>query len=376
MGRVRDTLHLEVERIKQELLLVRVLKPDDCRYQVRCVQQKLMELITVVVTQGGAREIQWAQEVFGIYRRTRASHVFDALEGLLEYTEHHYSKQFDYDIPLCDGQREVWNAKIFIEMEFVTHWFREEGLPEYLHEVVMEPFCEIIIPARLPRLTHREWRYLRDLWNQLLRLTRSQAADTEEALLRLLIRHNFNNDQYLDYCMQYISTELSRCESEEEEYAGLAKHYRSLIMAARPMRNMALLPENEALYARLRTWIDETYAVDQTMAGPPVKLKSLEDRVLQKDKPRKERLSTTGSVDNVSAFHKFLFKSNFFNETNVLEICRHVAAKFSTPGSKAPSLKSVKEAFEHPSEAACRYAHDLCHEILRQIEAIRKGKTK
>src|SRR5688572_7230688 len=100
MVHVRDTLHLEIERIKQALLSVRVSKQHDCRYYVRRVQQKLMELINVVVARGGAQEIQQAREKIGIYRRSPASHLFEELDGLLEYIEHHYPKQFDYGIPL------------------------------------------------------------------------------------------------------------------------------------------------------------------------------------------------------------------------------------------------------------------------------------
>jgi hypothetical protein len=57
-------------------------------------------------------------------------------------------------------------------------------------------------------------------------------------------------------------------------------------------------------------------------------------------------------------------------------LTRHIAARFSTPCAKAPAWASVKAAFEVPSEAALRYASDLCHEILRQIEAIRKGEKR
>lgn len=374
MKYVRDTLHLEVEHIKQALLSIRISEQVDSRYQVRWVQQKLMELINVVVARGGAEEIQRAREKHGIYRRSPASHLFEELDGLLVYIEHHYPKQFDYGIPLCDGQREVWKAKISNEMEAIFTWFRAEELSGYLREVVIAPFCEVIMPERLPLLTHREWQYLRDLWSQLLDLTRTQVADTEEALLQVLIRYNFNRDQYLDYCMQYISTELARGESAEEEYAVRTRHYRRLIMEARPTRKIALLPENEALHTRLMTWMDEDYAYHQTLAETSLKVKSRQDRVPQKDVPRKERLDIAPSVDNASGFYKFLFESKFYRETNVSEICRHVAAKFSTPCAKAPSWKSVIEAFNNPSEAACRYASDLCHEMLRQIEAFRKGK--
>lgn len=374
MGHVRNTLHLEIERIKQELLLVRVSKQYDCRYHVRRVQQKLMELINVVVARGGAQEIQQVRENLGIYRCSPASHLFEELEGLLEYIEHHYPKQFDYGIPLCDGQREVWKEKISNEMDAIFRWFREDELSEYLRDVVIQPFCEVIMPERFPLLTHREWLYLRGLWSQLQDLTRTQAADTEEALLHVLIRYNFNKDQYLDYCMRYISTELDRGESAEEEYAVRTKHYRRLIMDARPTRKIALLPENEALHTRLMTWMDEEYAYHQTLAETSIKVKPRQDRIPQKDVPRKERLDIALSVDNASGFYKFLFESKFYRETNVSEICRHVAAKYSTPCAKAPSWKSVIEAFNNPSEAACRYASDLCHEILRQIEAFRKGE--
>jgi hypothetical protein len=371
-GHVKDTLHLEVERIKQALLLVRMSKQVDCGYQVRRVQQTLMELINAVVARGGAQEIQRAREKHGIYRCSPASHLFEELEGLLEYIEHHYPKQFDYGIPLCDGQREVWKEKISNELEAIFRWFREEELSEYLREIVIGPFCEVIMPERFPLLTYREWQYLRDLWSQLLGLTRTQAADTEEALLQVLIRNNFNRDQCLDYCMQYISTELARSESAEEEYVVRTKHYRRLIMKARPTRKIALLPENEALHARLMTWIDDNYACYQTMTS--VNVKSLEDRVPQKDMPRKERLETSPSVDKIGGFFKLLFLCKFFRETNASEITRHIAARFSTACAKAPSWGSIKAAFDVPSEAALRYAYDLCHEILRQIDAIRKGE--
>ncbi|MBT1689167.1 hypothetical protein [Dawidia soli] len=368
---VRDTFHREAERVKRALMRLRIKRTDECRYQVRVAQQDLMELIDLVVAEGGAAEIEASPG----YTRSVVGLLFKGLEGLLAYIEHGYPGQFDHEIPLCDGQREIWQLRIHRQLSVISPWFREQGLSGSLWDIVSEPFCEILAPAGLPLVSHREWKYLSKLLTELEQLAKNEVTDAEEALLCLLVHHNFNKDQYLEYCTHYIAAQVSDNEPTNEEQLARVLRYRNLIDAVYPTAaHVGLWPGHDALHTRLMRWMDRIQAYYQGAVENPGEFGEQDVSTRRKGPAGWQRVRTTASLKELAGFFRLLLECGFFRETVFATISRFIAFGFSTGSSTEPVFGNVRKAFSDPSDVALRFAEELCKKMLQLIAEIRSGK--
>lgn len=365
----------ESERIKQSLVLIRLL-PDKCRYDVCVVQRGLTDLMDIIHGQVGSDRLALEQDIWRVRDRTAGGELYDGLEGLLFYIEHHYLEYFDAGVPLCRSQREVWRAKMQLQLVVVHNWFEDEQFPRELRDHAMVPFYEILLPANLPLVTYREWKYLRELLDALEKIAKSRPADADEAFLRVSVRYNFNSVQYLDYCLQHFEAELMRDELSDAERLVRTLRYRRLILGARPTCDIALLPRHEALHVRLMAWIDEILAQCKVLLATAGRIGRQQERVPRGDKPHKQRLGLAPSGPESAGFARALFECDFFTEENHSEIVRHFAYGFFTAGTDALKVKHVREDFDELSETAYRYIEELCEKMVRLVADLRSGKRK
>jgi hypothetical protein len=371
---IKSALWAQSSRIRYGLMHIQVKNNNDFQRSVRIIQLGLIEMIDHVVMVAGAQDIARSRMLLGPGYHSTAGDLFKGLLGMLEYLDYQYPEQFNHNMPLGDGLCGVWKVQIEEQLYLIYQWFDNKGLPEEWCELVVEPFCEIMMPENWPLAKYRAWRYQVMLWSQLLTLTRSRLAGSEEALMRLLLRFNFNNGNYMEYCMHYIRSELSSAVLTAEERSVRVRNFRYLIESATPNRNMALVPENDALHTRLLVWIDGNFALNREVTELQDQTMQLENQLSHEEVFRKERLWTVASVMEIAGFYRLLDECDVFREKIVAKIVRHIAFGYSTAGSEEPREGNIRKAYDNPSEVALRFAEEICRKMIQLIADIRSGK--
>jgi hypothetical protein len=373
MKRMESQFEIDSERLKQGLLRIRLLPLEERQSRIRDLQQKLCEQMDIIHARVGSEQLELEQDVWRVRTYTLGGQLYDALEGLLFYIEHHCQEEFDYDAPLCKSQREVWAVKMWIQLSIVHTWFADEQFPNVLRYEVMVPYYQVVQPGKQLLLSFREWIYRATLLNELEIVAKLRPDDAEEMLLRVMIRYNFNREQYMDYCMEYFKSELMREDLSDAERAARLQHYRRLISSARPTSSqVALRPQHDALHLRLMSWIDDTQAEPVVMMAPERR----KERVPRGDKPHKQRLGLAASGPESAGFTRALAECGFFTEENYAEIVRHFAWGFSTVGTDAPKVKHVREDFDTLTETAYSYIENLCGKMCQLVAELRSGKRE
>jgi hypothetical protein len=365
---VDEAFRCAMGRVKQRLIRMRLKQNDDCRYAVRLVQQDIMELTTVVVAKTSGSEILAAQQGIDVFRRSVCSRLYLGLKAFLDYLEYIYKEDFDHDIPLSGGQWSAWSVESHNQLAILSGWCEEKKISKKLIDLVFRPFEEVIAPKEgMPLITHRDRKYHAALLNDLVHLRDEPDAKDEDALLRVLLRHNFNPDTCIRYCMSYLNAAVKGPDATPAEQLEKVYHYSDLISAECPTGDVALRPDSEALHVRLMNWVDTAIARCEKLMSLPQPTKK------GTGKPG-ERAGTTLSIPMLGGWNSLLYDCNFYNDKNLSRICRSIAGAYSTVGSEQPSFHDIYEAFGKPTDAACEFAYDMCHKILHRLEQLGKGR--
>ncbi|NII26149.1 hypothetical protein HB364_13735 [Pseudoflavitalea sp. X16] len=294
-----------------------------------------------------------------VYRAIHSS-VCKDLDGFISFLQFQFRPYFDLDLPVPYTRVEKAQVSFKNRIEALNPLREFLGEFEQLLDVCLMPIQTLI--TRGGTVTFRQMEYHLVLLDRLEKLLENPPVDTNLALHQTLVSINYNNQDYIQYCIRQLHS----------KYADLTllqqlEKYNWYIKAQRQVEKDPVLvfqPGNASAFDQLNNYLIHEIEYIQTL----IKLDAGYIDGVKVSENGHHKLRLNMSVDVAAAWLNCLWDTHTILAQSKEEAIEAFVKVCSTVGTDNVSFKSLRSKFFSLSQNSVSQVMDLLH---KQREASR-----
>ena len=267
--------------------------------------------------------------------------IFMSLEQLISYVEEHFLQYLDTTAPAPYRRRVLQFASLTKQLDTLESFLQQSSVEGALLAVLDEPF-EQIRQLHQREVSYRQLHYYQKLLQALEGLVKYQPTLTEELVVALLFRLNFNSPAFLQWLTGDIAQRLATTDTVEEKRSLLyyyRKHYKQLPLQPEDAYEYGQAAIDEQILA----WISEEirYWEQESVA---------QQSLTNTESSGRGRIKTTMTVAQIALLLRLFREVNLFPRQNQANVFRQFSSILYSLKQEEVSADSLRGKYaQHDS---------------------------
>ena len=266
--------------------------------------------------------------------------IFMSLEQLISYVEEHFLQYLDTTAPAPYRRRVLQFASLTKQLDTLESFLQQSSIETALLKVLEEPF-EQIRQLHQREVSYRQLHYYQKLLQALEALVAEQPTLTEELVVALLFRLNFNSPAFLQWLTGEIAQRLATTDAVEEKRSLLyyyRKHYKQLLLQPEDAYQYGQAAIDEQILA----WISEEIRYWEQ--------EPITQHTLANSESSNQRIKTTMTVAQIALLLRLFREVNLFPRQNQANVFRQFSSILYSLKQEEVSADSLRGKYaQHDS---------------------------